>query len=213
MVGATNMDIGFVQAKTLDELFATFGDKAARARSLLNPTNSTNLGEVAFRVGGDQMMAEPARQIARTFPRAASRRTTSAFHTWRRSMRKQVPGAPHATDIPFAFDTVAARYGKDLTVQDAALAKAMHEYWVTFARTGKPVAKGHPDWPAYTAKNDLILDFTNAGPVAVADPSAGTHGSCGRRQQCPRAGHGRSMIAALFMQTGVSSHFGDHERV
>jgi para-nitrobenzyl esterase len=46
----------------------------------------------------------------------------------------------------------------------------MHEYWVTFARTGKPTAKGHPDWPAYSAKNDLIMDFTANGPVAVPDP-------------------------------------------
>ncbi len=46
----------------------------------------------------------------------------------------------------------------------------MHEYWVTFARTGKPTAKGHPDWPAYDAKSDLVMDFTANGPVAVADP-------------------------------------------
>jgi len=42
------------------------GLKADRARALLNPGNSTNVGEVGFRVGGDQMMAEPARKIART---------------------------------------------------------------------------------------------------------------------------------------------------
>jgi para-nitrobenzyl esterase len=170
MVGATNMDIGFVQAKSIDELFAPFGDKSARARELLNPDNSTNLGAVAFRVGGDQMMAEPARKIAQVLSARGQPTYYFRFSYVAESMRKQVPGAPHATDIPFAFDTVAARYGKDLTAQDAALAKAMNEYWVTFARTGKPVAKGHPDWPAYTAKSDPMLDFTNAGPVAGPDP-------------------------------------------
>ena len=38
------------------------------------------------------------------------------------SMRKQWPGAPHATEIPFVFDTVAARYGKDLAADDRATA-------------------------------------------------------------------------------------------
>jgi para-nitrobenzyl esterase len=170
MIGATNKDIGFVQARSIDELFATFGDKADRARAVLNPNNSTNFGEVAFRAGGDQMMAEPARHIARILSARGQPTYYFRFSYVAESMRKQVPGAPHATDIPFAFDTVAARYGKDLTASDAAAAKAMHEYWVTFARTGKPVAKGHPDWPAYTAKNDLVLDFTNDGPIAVPDP-------------------------------------------
>ena len=76
----------------------------------------------------------------------------------------------HATDIPFAFDTVAARYGKDLTAQDAAAADAMHAYWVAFAATGKPEVAGQPAWPAYDAKSDLIIDFTNKGPVLDADP-------------------------------------------
>jgi carboxylesterase type B len=86
------------------------------------------------------------------------------------SLRQQSPGAMHATDIPFAFDTVAARYGKDLTAQDAAAAHSMHAYWVAFAATGKPEVAGQPAWPVYDAKSDLIMDFTNTGPVAASDP-------------------------------------------
>jgi para-nitrobenzyl esterase len=170
MVGATNMEIGFVQAKTLDELYASYGDKSAQARKLLNPENNPNVGAVAFKAGGDQMMSEPARQVARILSARGQRMYYFRFGYVAESLRKQVPGAPHATDIPFAFDTVAARYGKDLTAQDEALAKAMHEYWVTFARTGKPTAKGHADWPVYNAKTDLIMDFTATGPVVAADP-------------------------------------------
>jgi para-nitrobenzyl esterase len=170
MIGATNMDIGFLPVKSLDELYALYGAKANRAQALLNPNNSTHFGEVAFRAGGDQMMSEPARQIARTLSARGQPTYYFRFSYVAESLRKQVPGAPHATDIPFAFDTVAARYGKDLTAQDAALAKAMHEYWVSFARTGKPVAKGHPEWPAYSAQNDLVMDFTNDGPKVLADP-------------------------------------------
>src|SRR5262249_14328272 len=86
------------------------------------------------------------------------------------SMRKQWPGAPHATEIPFVFDTVAARYGKDLTDADRALARAANEYWVNFAKTGNPNGKGLPEWPEYSPATDMIMDFSLAGPVGKADP-------------------------------------------
>jgi len=68
------------------------------------------------------------------------------------------------------FDTVAARYGKELTAADEAAARAMHAYWVGFARTGKPQGPNQPAWPQYEASSDLIMDFTAGGPLAVADP-------------------------------------------
>jgi para-nitrobenzyl esterase len=46
----------------------------------------------------------------------------------------------------------------------------MHAYWVAFATRGKPEVPGKPAWPAYDAKTDTLMDFTNAGPVAGTDP-------------------------------------------
>ena len=79
-------------------------------------------------------------------------------------------GAMHASDIPFAFDTVAAKYGKELTASDAAAGRAMNAYWVAFTKTGKPEAPGQPAWPAYDRQTDAIMNFTNTGPVAGPDP-------------------------------------------
>ena len=84
-------------------------------------------------------------------------------------MRKTTPGAPHATEIPYVFDTVAARYGKDLTPSDAAAARTVHRYWVAFAASGKPEVAGEPSWPAYQAHSDKLIDFTDHGPVVEAD--------------------------------------------
>lgn len=169
MLGATNNDIGFVQAKSFDELYGLFGDKAASARTAY-PSNGSDFMQVLMRVGGDQMMVEPARHIARVL----SARSQPAYH-YRfsyvaESMRQSWPGAPHATEIPYVFNTVAARYGKDLTSKDAAMAKATHEYWIAFARDGKPSVKGAPAWEPYDSKRDVILDFTNDGPIARPDP-------------------------------------------
>ncbi len=48
------------------------------------------------------------------------------------------PQAPHATEIPSVFDTVAARYGKVLSDADRATAQAANSYRVNFAKTGNP---------------------------------------------------------------------------
>jgi para-nitrobenzyl esterase len=65
---------------------------------------------------------------------------------------------------------VLTRYGKDLTEQDAAAARAMHAYWVAFARNGRLQIEGQPDWTTYNPHRDIIMDFTNHGPVVGPDP-------------------------------------------
>ena len=116
------------------------------------------------------MMAEPARQIARLLAARGQRVYLYRFSYVAESLRKSVPGAPHATEIPFVFDTVAARYGKDLTPADAAAARQTHRYWVAFARDGAPSPDGLPAWPAYEASKDEIMNFTEHGPEVQADP-------------------------------------------
>jgi para-nitrobenzyl esterase len=170
MVGANSMDIGFMQGKTIDDLLGQFGPNAAKARTVYQVKNTDDVRQVAFRMGGDQMMGEPARYVARELAKRGQPVYEYRFSYVAESLRKQWPGAMHATDIPFAFATVAARYGKDLTAQDSDAARDMHAYWVAFAKTGKPEVTGKPAWPAYDAKADTIMDFTDHGPVVAADP-------------------------------------------
>jgi para-nitrobenzyl esterase len=170
MVGANSLDIGFMQGKTVDELLAQFGTNADKARTVYEVRSGDDVRKVAFRMGGDQLMGEPARYVARTLTAHGQPVYEYRFSYVAESLRQQWAGAMHATDIPFAFDTVAARYGKDLTAQDAAAAHTMHAYWVAFATTGKPRVTGQPAWPVYDAKSDLIMDFTNTGPIAGPDP-------------------------------------------
>ena len=107
--------------------------KAAAARAAYAPDPATPVGAAAFKAGGDLMMIEPAREIARLLS-AHQPVFEFRFSYVAESLRATTPGAPHATEIPYVFDTVAARYGKDLTAADEAAAKAMHAYWVGFAR-------------------------------------------------------------------------------
>ncbi len=171
MIGTNSMDIGFLQARTLDELYAQFGPDAAQARAVYGAGGQTDVRAVAFEAGGDQMMLEPARAIARILSSRGQRVYEYRFSYVPESQRKSLPGAPHASEIPYVFDTAAAHLGKDLTPADEAAARAMHQYWVAFARTGRPEPQGEPAWPAYDGATDLLMNFTDHGPVAEADPA------------------------------------------
>jgi para-nitrobenzyl esterase len=169
IAGANDADIGFSFVRTIDEVFAPFGDQAAGARAAYDPGRTENVRAVGTLVAMDRMMVEPARFIVRTVAAAGQPAYHYRFSYVAESMRKQWPGAPHATEIPYVFDTVAARYGKDLTAADKALAEAANAYWVSFAKTGDPNGAGRPTWPACTGACDVLLDFATSGPKAGPD--------------------------------------------
>lgn len=80
------------------------------------------------------------------------------------------PGAQHATDIPFFFDTQRAKYGEETSVRDNAMGDAMSSYLVNFARTGAPsTGWGLPAWKPYAEANGQIMDFATDGKVHFRD--------------------------------------------
>ena len=169
IAGANSNDIGFFSARSLDELFAPFGANREKAQAVYRPDRTVEFRKTATLVAADRMMVEPARFVVRTIAATGQRAYEYRFSYVAESLRKTWTGALHATEIPFVFDTVAARYGKDLTPADEATAKAALAYWVAFAKTGNPDGEGRPHWPAYNDNDDELMNFTNAGPVAERD--------------------------------------------
>jgi para-nitrobenzyl esterase len=47
------------------------------------------------------------------------------------------------------------------TAHERKLSDAMIDYWTSFARTGKPIAKGQPDWPIFGSSKSYMA-FTDA---------------------------------------------------
>ena len=170
IIGANNADIGFPKGRTIDELFAPFGDKAEKAKAVFNPEKSDNVWLVGWKIAADQMMIEPARFVARTVAAAGLPSYEYRFSYVAEALRAKQPGAFHATEIPYVFETIRVNLGDKTTESDARAAKQAHLYWVNFAKTGDPNGDGLPKWPAYEAKSDVVMEFTNSGPVAVPDP-------------------------------------------
>ena len=171
MIGTNSADLGDMSEKSLHSLFASFGPYAAEARAVFDPNGKRTLAQVSAQIGGARCMLEPARAIARILSARGQPVYEYRFSYVATSMRKiWTTGAPHASEIPYVFDTVRAHYGARTSAADEAMARAMHRYWVAFARTGRPDPTGEPAWPRYHARTDRLMNFTEQGPVAERDP-------------------------------------------
>jgi para-nitrobenzyl esterase len=85
-------------------------------------------------------------------------------------------GTPHAMEISYKFNNIQANAGGggagSMSIARPESVKAAHnmsEMWSTFARTGRPAAKGQPAWPAYTTEKRSIMEI-DAECTVVDDP-------------------------------------------
>jgi para-nitrobenzyl esterase len=66
----------------------------------------------------------------------------------------------HASELPYVFGTIDRTTPRwpaiPQTASERALSDAMLDYWTSFARDGKPVAKAAPAWPAFGTRENYI---------------------------------------------------------
>ncbi len=172
LVGANNREFGFMPLppQAVEGMLARFGADKDAVVAAYDPEKTGDMGEVGVGVMSDGAMVEPARLLARLSSAVGQPTFAYRFSYVASSIRKDVKGALHATEIPFVFETVRAKYGDATTPEDEAIAAAANAYWVAFARTGDPNGGGQPKWPAYSAAGDVVMDFAITGPAAKADP-------------------------------------------
>jgi para-nitrobenzyl esterase len=115
-------------------------------------------------------------RVWRTEQIAAEKRAAnpeSQKKTWVYQMDWQSPAmggrykAPHTMDLPFAFDTVAIAPGMvgdspEDQKRAAAMADAVSESYIAFARTGNPNNRHVPTWPTFdlASRATMIFDDT-----------------------------------------------------
>lgn len=170
IAGANSSDIGFSFAKSKEELFAPFGADRTSAEKAYDESAKAELVPLRSAIAADRMMVEPARFVVQTQRAAGQPAYEYRFSYVAESMRNKWKGAPHATEIPFVFDTVKEKYGSALTPGDEAIARAVNAYWATFVKTGVPNARSLPEWPVYDAQTDVLMNFTDNGPKVERDP-------------------------------------------
>ena len=170
MVGATAADIGFPSGSTLDALYARFGSQRSEAEAAFDPTRSGNIARIGHDIAMDAFMVEPARYVARLIARSGRPAFHYRFSYVAESMRGEWPdGAPHATDIPFFLNTVAAKYGDQLTPRDAAMARLASTAIANFTKHGNPNWGALAGWPASRPDDAGVFDFALEGPAGWRD--------------------------------------------
>jgi para-nitrobenzyl esterase len=153
----------FVDGKVAVDAGAAFASgRFAKVPVMIGATSADIGGKTGFMVAGARSLA--GRLAAQGVPVYAYR-----FSYVADSIGK--PGAQHASDIPYFFDTVDVKYGAAATKKDIAMGRAMSAYLVNFAKKGDPNGRRLPAWPRYAGDKDVIMDFAADGrPAAGRDP-------------------------------------------
>jgi len=177
MIGNCSAEIGgaFVSnAKTKEELFASFGDLEAEAKAAYDADGSKTFNEVITKFNTDWVWGEPARFTARTFLSKGAPTYMYQFGYVPATAQQRSPyGAGHGSEVSFVFNNLNARWGPpaEATPQEKELAKVMSSYWANFAKTGNPNGDGLPKWPLYNNQNQDMLDVELDGKtVSKPDP-------------------------------------------
>ena len=171
LAGATSADLGQAKADSKQALLARFGSDSARAASAFDPSGDVPLDVLSTRVGGDQLMVEPARMLAAGAAVRGLKAYEYRFSYVPEARRARWPlGAGHGAEIAFVFDQLTAEFA-DPPQADRSVAATMNAYWVNFAKTGDPNGPGLPFWPGYQLRRDQLMDFGADGQArAVGDP-------------------------------------------
>lgn len=172
LLGTNDADLGFARpAATKDEAFAIFGSSnLAAARAAFDPQGTATVNQVRNQMAAVITMHEPARFVANAVTAQGQPAYLYRFSYVPDSQKSRLSGATHALEIPFVFNNLEAQFGSGITAADRQVAKTVQSYWVAFAKTGKPSVAGQPEWPAFNAAADNLLEFTAAGSVQVRQP-------------------------------------------
>lgn len=122
-------------------------------------------------VVSDLIFNEPARHLTRLHAAAGHPTFLYRFDVVPESNPEPSGGATHASERPYVFDTLDT-FGRPLGQRDQDAADAMAGYWTRFAQAGDPNAPAAVVWPDLRAAPDLLLEFTNSGPIARPMPHA-----------------------------------------
>lgn len=177
IIGNCSAEIGgaFVSnAKTKEELFASFGDLETEAKVAYEPDGTKAFAEVITKFNTDWVWGEPARMTASTFLAKGAPVYVYQFGYVPTAFLQRSPyGAGHGSEVSFVFNTLNARWGASAapTELEKKLAKSMSRYWTNFAKTGNPNGNELPNWPAFNHVNQEILDVELDGSLVIkSDP-------------------------------------------
>jgi para-nitrobenzyl esterase len=149
------------------KLLASLGAQRESVLKVYRTQVGDNIGWLAAAIATDTGVGAGSLYLAQRMREAGPDAYVYRFSAVPKPLRGVIAGAPHGTDVPYTFDTLARlrNIGGRIPQDDHRIAVAILNYWTAFARTGQPKVAGQPEWPVYSASQRSVLEFTNDGPV------------------------------------------------
>jgi len=145
-----------------EPVIARFGDPA-KVEALYGGAPAP---ELARELTTDSMITEPDRFLARQMAKQGLPVWVYHFSYVPAATRASTYGAAHGSELIYVFDnlpdrpiTYGARTIPAATDADRQVSRAMHAYWVAFAKAGNPGSAGGPAWPRFGAGGEQLLEF------------------------------------------------------
>ncbi len=170
LIGSTTADLPGTLPPA-NNPFSYFGANAATARTVYDPKGTMKPLAALLTIGVDITMHEPARFAAKQMTNAGQPAWLYRFGYVAQSLRPKAQGASHASELPYLFDTLDVRYGKNVTQKDREAGREFRSYIVNFIKTGNPNGAGLPQWTQYSPTRSNLMIFTpDRGPGMSPDP-------------------------------------------
>lgn len=174
IIGSNSAEVpgGFIHASDKNELFNLFGNYRQEAISVYDTDQSKDFAQLMMQITTDKVWAEPARFTASTFTQTGQDAYVYLFSYVPADLRNRVPGARHASEIPYVFGNLDSRWGVDKSnTEDKEVSRLMNGYWVNFAKTGDPNGEDLPQWDRHSVQSDMIMEFgVNGKAVCIPNP-------------------------------------------
>jgi len=170
LIGTTSADLP-ISFPPAENPFSYFGANAEQAVTIYNPNGNLPPRAIVITIAVDISMHEPARFAAKQMTAAGNAAWLYRFGYVAESLRPEQMGAEHASEQPYLFNTLAARYGDVVTENDRGMARLFHTYFANFAKSGNPNGAGLPTWTQYDpTQPDLMMFTLDADAAMQTDP-------------------------------------------
>jgi para-nitrobenzyl esterase len=166
LIGRNGDEAGFFPAPFHARMPALCGVDWPRMRALADPQGRWDDAWVARRLAGDLFAGIGTRAIAGAASAAGANVYQYLFDYVLPARRRPGEGAVHTADLPYVFGTLPA--GSSLDAIDTA--RRIGDLWVSFAKTGVPVAAGLPSWPRHDGRG-LLMRIDADGFSVGTDPA------------------------------------------
>jgi para-nitrobenzyl esterase len=143
------------QTAYLAKLKDEFGDLAEPLAKAYPAENAKQIRSAIIQLTTDLSFVSESRLVARTHAAAGQKAFRYQFSRGTKRGFLQGLGAHHGAEVAFLFQRAGSRDDEG----EKRISRAMGRYWINFAATGNPNGPDLPEWPAYRADAEEVLDF------------------------------------------------------